>query len=154
MYQQVYCSPELLKQLYSELATSKIQRKHQNLKEGDEVTFQYDSATYRLKVGERKIFPEEVARMIVKQSTYRLAEMSAEPLSFCELIDGPNQGAINPLACPAPGCRYQAKDLQGLGRHIIAKHNPEKATLQNAAVPQGIHVGAPDAATGSSDART
>lgn len=154
MYQQVYLSPVLLQQLYTELPASKIQRKHQNLKEGDDVTFQYDSATYRLKVGERKIFPEDVARMIVKQSTYRLAEMSAEPLSFVELIDGPNQGAINPLACPSPGCKYQAKDLQGLGRHIIAKHQPEKEPAQNGAIAQGIHVGAPNVATAAPSDRT
>jgi hypothetical protein len=152
-YQQVYASPVLLAQLYAELPSSKIQRKHQGLKEGDDLTFQYDAQTYHIKVGERKIFPEEVARMIVKQSTYRLAELAADPLSFCELIDEPNQGAINPLACPAPGCKYQAKDMVGLGKHIIAKHQPEKE-FQNAAIPQGVHVGAPNATTDGPSERT
>lgn len=137
MFQQVYASPEKLQQLYTELPASKIQRKHQGLKVGDDLTFQYDSATYHLRVGERKVFPQEVALMIVKQSTYRLAELSADPLSFCELVDEPNQGAINPLACPAPGCKYQAKDMQGLGRHIIAKHTP-KDEPQNGGVAQGV----------------
>lgn len=154
MYQQVYCSPVRIKQLYDELPLSKIQRKHQSLKEGDDLVFQYDSQTYHLKVGERKIFPEDVARSIVKQSTYRLAELSAEPLSFCELIDEPNQGAINPLACPAPLCKYQAKDMQGLGRHIIAKHSI--AEPQNGAIAQGVHVGqgVSDAAADSPIGRT
>lgn len=137
MFQQVYASPVLLAKLYTEVPASKIQRKHRGLKEGDDLTFQYDSATYHLRVGERKIFPQEVAQMIVKQSTYRLAELASDPLSFCELIDAPNQGAINPLACPEIGCKYQAKDMQGLGRHIIAKHSP-KDEPQNGVVAQGV----------------
>ena len=153
MYQQVHASVALLQKLYAEVPSSKIQHKHQGLKEGDDLVFQYDSQTYHIRVGERKIFPEEVARMIVKQSTYRLAELSAEPLSFCELIDEPNQGAINPLACPAPGCKYQARDMIGLGKHIIAKHQPEKE-FQNSAIPQGVHVGPPDAAASSATDRT
>ena len=133
-FQQVYASPEKLAQLYAELPASKIQRKHQGLKEGDELVFQYDGNPVRLKVGERKVFPIDIALMIVKQSTYRLAEMTAEPLSFVELVDVPNQGAINPLACPAPGCKYQAKDMQGLGRHIIAKHSPKEETSKEGGI--------------------
>lgn len=133
-FQQVYVSPDKLAQLYAELPASKIQRKHIGLKEGDELVFQYDGNPIHIRVGERKVFPVDVALMIVKQSTYRLAEMTAEPLSFCELVDSPNDGASNPLACPAPGCKYQAKDMQGLGRHIIAKHSPKEDTSKQGGI--------------------
>lgn len=143
LFQQVFCSPDLIAKLYAEVPSSKIQRKHLGLKEGDELVFQYDGNPVRLRVGEKKIFPVDVALMIVKQSTYRLAEMTAEPLSFVELVDAPNQGASNPFACPAPGCKYQAKDMQGLGRHIIAKHSPKEETKEPAhAAPTGASAGA------------
>lgn len=142
-FQQVYASPERIKLMYAEIPSSKIQRKHLDLKEGDELVFQYDGNPVRIRVGERKIFPLDVALMIVKQSTYRLAEMTAEPFSFVELVDAPNQGATNPLACPAPGCKYQAKDLQGLGRHIIAKHSPKEEPKEAThAAPSAVSAGA------------
>jgi hypothetical protein len=148
MFQQVYASPAKIQQLYETVPVGQLQRKHQGLKEGDELIFQYDGNIVRIRVGERKIFPVEVAHMIVKQSTYIWPVLNGEPLSFCELVDAPNEGASNPFACPAPGCKYQAKDMQGLGRHIIAKHSPreEKVQPQNGAIPTGIAARQPEPA--------
>lgn len=139
MYQQVYCSPERLQQLYEKMPVQRLQPKHLKLQVGDLVEFQHDSIIYGIRVGERKVFPEDVAKAIIAQSAYIMGNvLNGERVTFCVAVGDSNEGGFNPLSCPAEGCKFLGSSIEQLGRHMVRKHSREREQTQNAAIAQGV----------------